>query len=756
MKDEWQDVSDELNQDGWQDVSNEIKQPDKSLNVETALRSFGNAALLGYGDNVRAAAEPYIFKALNAITGENVEIEDDYIKRRDEEVKRTRQLQKENPGSSAIGTTAGILTSAAVPAFNFVKGAGALARIGNTAANGFIQGALQNPGEQEGKESDWQLKERAQNALFGTALGAGLQGAGEGALKIARAAPKALNSMADAANFKAFGPMLKDYRVSDVQKLGRYSRDNNLVRLGDSLDDISERVNLKNVEAGNRLDEIYESAGEMFKQKMGSGGFDPIRDKAEIMSAARAELKNTVGGEAALNKLSDYLDTVAAGHGDEPMQMAMAKYNQDVQDYIPKAQQFRKDRAAYRNALGEAGANLDQPVLPGMHDDLQRTAVDSFPVEVHGQDANVMRPNVSDFDNQMSLFPLPERPQGAFNSPRGDDLLPFQHQMVLDDVSTNRYLKEGQQGLIDGTDLVPRTFVDAEGKVITQGRGQMQFAMPPAKPQRPVMPDDIRNPMSPRETNDIKSSLDAAINYTRNPLAKEPAAEIAYSAARNKINEKNLQFLDSLGTEGDQLRVANQEYGMSKQLGNYAKDRLKREDSHKMFGLTDTIAGGAAATYGAVTGDWENAVKGMLAKKVVEKYGTSALAVGSDALAKRAEAIMRFIDSSPALKAMGEKSPAALTSVVQNLVARMDQKFLPPEEFQPQRPNLDVPRSAEGPSNTSGINKDEILQKLNGSKYQKVLQNAAANGDGSFNAAHMVLSGRDPEYRKLIQQNNGF
>lgn len=60
------------------------------------------------------------------------------------------------------------------------------------------------------------------------------------------------------------------------------------------------------------------------------------------------------------------------------------------------------------------------------------------------------------------------------------------------------------------------------------------------------------------------------------------------------------------------------------------------------------------------------------------------------------------------------------------------------------------PKSAEKQDQTS-INKDLILQKTQGTKYQKVLQDAAAKSEQSLAAAHFVLAGRDPIYRKTIE-----
>jgi hypothetical protein len=64
-----------------------------------------------------------------------------------------------------------------------------------------------------------------------------------------------------------------------------------------------------------------------------------------------------------------------------------------------------------------------------------------------------------------------------------------------------------------------------------------------------------------------------------------------------------------------------------------------------------------------------------------------------------------------------------------------------------------MPRAAEG-QDDSTMNKmpdkNNLLQKTQGSKYSQVLQNAAQRGDDSLNAAHFVLAQRDPEYRKQI------
>jgi hypothetical protein len=67
------------------------------------------------------------------------------------------------------------------------------------------------------------------------------------------------------------------------------------------------------------------------------------------------------------------------------------------------------------------------------------------------------------------------------------------------------------------------------------------------------------------------------------------------------------------------------------------------------------------------------------------------------------------------------------------------------------RPHLQiVPRAAEK-QDAAQVDKDLIMQKVAGSKYQQVLENAAQKGGQSFAAAHYVLSERDQDFQKLMR-----
>lgn len=156
--------------------------------------------------------------------------------------------------------------------------------------------------------------------------------------------------------------------------------------------------------------------------------------------------------------------------------------------------------------------------------------------------------------------------------------------------------------------------------------------------------------LNPRAQNDIKGHIDDVINYARDPLKKEPNAEKAYSVARKYLANKIEQSIDYVGKQtGDadlvkKLKAANSRYGSSKQIGNIAKDRVNRESANRMYGLTDTIVGGAVGTAagGAYSDDpTMGMIKGLgmgllggTANKVARTYGNGVLSKGMDASGK--------------------------------------------------------------------------------------------------------------------------
>lgn len=156
--------------------------------------------------------------------------------------------------------------------------------------------------------------------------------------------------------------------------------------------------------------------------------------------------------------------------------------------------------------------------------------------------------------------------------------------------------------------------------------------------------------LDPKTQNDIKGAIDKQINYTRNPLSKQPDQEQALKAARTYLSSKIDSSIDFLGkAAGDEsalakLKDANKRYGSSTSIANIADDRISRESANRMFGLTDTIAGAAGAAAGttaaaATGGDIKHQAgigllatgAGMLANKGARKYGPGLISGAAEA-----------------------------------------------------------------------------------------------------------------------------
>lgn len=498
-----------------------------------------------------------------------------------------------------------------------------------------------------------------------------------------------LKGLAETAKFKSSGAMLKDFRTAadrgKVKELGRWMLDNNIGKLGDDYADIAEQAAAKTATAGERLDEVYKQASEKFKDIVDKVGFDPKRDKTEIIRAAKKELGNAVGAEDAVNKLSKYLDEIAARHGDKPLEMAQAAYKKDLEAYLPKFRNFLKQKSEYKAALGKAGEDLNQPALAGLVDDLQRTKMRPTEVELLGREPEAMRAAAAEpYQTQMFLPYLPtgageaERVMGSVENPFGKNLGSHLESMLsegaqrdfLNQNTAEQISLLGRQGEIEGTGLVPRSFAAVDRpQVISQG-GQTRIPILPEAPSRPVAPKDIRNPMDPRATNDIKTELDKAINYARNPLAKEPTTETAMAAARKVIAQKVDNAIEALGGDAlaQELRAANKEYGFAKTIENIAKDRTSREAANRAFGLTDTIAAGAGATTGAVIGGRQEAAilaaTAGLANKLARTYGPSTVAIAADRVSK-------YLLRTKEAQQLAKESPKVYQAVVLNFTRRV-------------------------------------------------------------------------------------
>jgi len=709
----------------------------KAEPLMSGVRKFVQGGSAGFSDEaaglVEGAGKVVGLKGLGGPM-KDIEVDDDgpsldwntlrdaYMRARDKERAALKKDAKDNPAISSVAELGGAIMSPV----NKIMPSASMAKSGATI------GGITGLGMSDADNVTDMALDTGKGVALGGVLGYGADKATPYILKGANKVGDAYqgvktkigekaSDLAEKLAFKSGGATLKDFRTAadkdQINKVGRYILDKGL-KAGDTVDDIAGRAVKDNEAAGQALDDIYGKASELFKDKMSKVGFDPLRDKNDILRAAKAELGDAVGSEAAINKLSKYLDEVAAKHGDDPMQAALSKYKSEVGEYVPKQRQFLKDKKSFQSQIGSAADDLDQAILPGTFDDFQRTGSAPRTLELNGKAPSQITPEGSSFNTQMDMFEIPGRPQAGFNSPRGDDLLPMQQQMFLDDASSNLML-QGKQGGTSGLELTPRSFQNVDDIAIQSGKGQMQMPFAPEAPIRPVRPEDIRNPMTPRRANDIKGALDSEINYARNPLSKDPASEKAFYGARKELGRKVEQGLDDLGGGElvDQLRAANKEYGTSKQVTQMAEDRARRVAANKMFGLTDTIAGGAATTYGAVTGDWQTAVGAMALKKGLDRAGTSTLAVAADKAAK-------FLMKSPRMQKMAVESPKAFGALVYNFVNKAEQSGVGmaiPKAADGDKQSL-LDRTIQNPNQLDSIKSEKLKEELIKQREQRKLK----------------------------------
>lgn len=772
---------------GWR-ARAQVVEPEGDGQVTAAVRNFVQAATANLSDEVAGVGEavgravgvrglggPMRDISLDSAgpTTDWEVLKDAYLRGRNKERESLKKDAKEYPKTARASNVVGAIASPA----NKVIGGMSLAK------GGAVLGGASGLGASEADTVQGLALDAAIGAGAGAVLGKGIDkatpyvaaGGKYVADKVGGAAKKvggAMKGKAEELAFKAQGAMLKDFRAAHapgrVNEVGRYLLDRGAVKAFDSVDDVATKVGALKESAGKQLDEVYRAASEKFKSIVEKVGFDPKRDKSEIIAAAREELGDTVGAEAAIAKLSKYLDQVAKRHGDKPAEQAQRAYKKAIDDYMPKFRGFLRQKAEYQRAVGQAGDDLNQPVLSGMTDDLQRTQMAGRQTEVIGKPAQVMRPAPA--EPMMTQSYLPDLPTGKTEAARlygrpgdanfgelGGDAANRVGQRIQDALEgpaqtefLNRNTAEqismfGRQGEIAGTGIVPRSYVGTQRPVVVQGRGQTTMPIAPQPPTRPIRPVDVRNPMDPRRANDVKGALDDAINYARSPLSKEPAAEKAFSAARRVVSKKVDEAIDSLGGETELLKLksANREYGLSATADRIAKDRIRRESANKqMFGLTDTITGVGALGYGASTQDWDTAIGIMAAKKLGEKYGASTLAAALDRGSK-------FLLRSPDMQKLAQTSPQAFRAAVIDLTSRIERKWgLPKAAQAPNELDRDssVPARYEDRSKEYESKPPRGRNKWSADGFDKLMRHAP---DIELDRAQLM---QDPKTRELLIQ----
>lgn len=220
-----------------------------------------------------------------------------------------------------------------------------------------------------------------------------------------------------------------------------------------------------------------------------------------------------------------------------------------------------------------------------------------------------------------------------------------------------------------------------------------------------------------------KAKFDTSRNNTANDVAVD-----AYIALREALNKAAELGSDRVGVSGLRgiIEKANKQYSTGLKAKSLLDNKFAREQGNKILGLTDTIT--VAETAGSLGGPKAAAI--LAAKRAGERFGSSTAAVGLDKLSK---ALLK----SPQMAEVYQSNPAAFQAIAAKLSERMPEFARAADKPEAQNFNQKTDKQA-------------LLQKTQGSKYQQVLANAAKNGDQSFNAAYYVLHGRDASFRRLV------
>jgi soluble cytochrome b562 len=271
---------------------------------------------LGYLPQLQALAEPGLNSLMEKIASTDlgsklmdvpkdskVDVESDYVKRRDEAIRRQEKLKEENPMSYGAGTVGGIITGGV--AMQPLAGASAATRAGRIAqgvSQGGAMGFAMNPGDKEGEVDDTQLEDRLKNGGI-SALTSGLFTAGvEGASAAAKASGDYFKKLANEKAVKAAGAMKGDFKTmapDKVQSMGRDLLDEKVVTPFARPKDIAERINEKQSALINDLTNTIEKADAMGPINMETAtpeqiaAFQKLRSTPEdIQKAAVENLKS--------------------------------------------------------------------------------------------------------------------------------------------------------------------------------------------------------------------------------------------------------------------------------------------------------------------------------------------------------------------------------------------------------------------------------------------------------------------------------
>lgn len=286
-----------------------------SLGDRAANAGLGavQGATLGLGDELAGlgnSAIDTVGKATGLMDGK-VDPVGDYAKYRDVARSQNDAAQKQSVGEYGAGQ---LLGSLAVPV-------GEVGSVGQAAAKFGGLGAAQGFGSSTGQGADL-AKDTAIGAGLGAATGAGAQKLGQ----TLRAAPEALNDLAESSAVKSFNP--SGPQMAKIQALpgganavGRNLLDKGVVSFGDTAEKSSAKLGSATTKAGQDIGAIYKAAD-------AKAAPDQLLKADDFISAMEPTLRK-LQGNAATRSLVPILEKqaqdIAETYGQNPITFQQAK-----------------------------------------------------------------------------------------------------------------------------------------------------------------------------------------------------------------------------------------------------------------------------------------------------------------------------------------------------------------------------------------------------------------------------------------------
>lgn len=365
---------------GWRSrampAASEEREPSTSAD-QAALEHYGNAATLGYLPHLQAGAAA-LMPDPSADVDEQLreqgftisEPDDNYLTRRDENIRRLELESEEHPVASGAGTALGIAATALVPGSAAARGASLGQKAVQGAKAGLAMGAAANPGDMEGVVDPIQAGDRAINAGVGAALGAGLPAVIGGASSASEKVTDYLRNKAAQKATRALGrptPTVATQMAKSGQDvaLGRELLDEGAIPVLGTPSRIAGRVEKLKEKAGEEIGNLVDQAGD-------AKIVDAEKVALDILESPELEqMRRTPGMEGTVAAIEKQVNTLFQ-NGQLTAKEAQAlrqgidrsiNFNKAAPDMRGAMDGLYKQRTAIRDAMNEGINDLpDAPV----------------------------------------------------------------------------------------------------------------------------------------------------------------------------------------------------------------------------------------------------------------------------------------------------------------------------------------------------------------------------------------------------------